>query len=137
MNCQLALKIIIFHRKADIILKLYLAFYLVLCKMKRSMSRALFLFLILISTSCITSLAERRREFEKHLESFVGKKERAVTIEFGQPDEYYNGQAGYAMAGTYMIYKSNFANLVCEIKFKVAEKEDKVLEWDYQGNGCY
>jgi hypothetical protein len=99
--------------------------------------KALFIICIFF-TSCMSSLSERRKKFERYLESFVGKTERAVVIEFGHPDEYLNGQeSDVTKEGTYMIYRDKFANTYCEIRFKISERADKILEWDYQGNGCY
>jgi hypothetical protein len=86
----------------------------------------------------MSSLSERRKKFEQYLGSFVGKTERAVIIEFGHPDEYVNGQeSDVTNEGTYMIYRNKFSDTYCDIKFKISERADKILEWDYQGNGCY
>ena len=100
-------------------------------------------FLILLSCSDATFNTEDRRvNFEKYLESFINGPIGEVLYEFGTPAAYENpsDNKGGIMVD-YMIYKNQYTfagkSYICNIRFKIQRKKNKVLEYDYNGDGCF
>ena len=98
--------------------------------------------LFILLSCCNYNQSDRRIKFEKYLSSFVGQPESAVIYEFGKPDLYDNiPDVTNAIPGTMMIYKLEYdfsaSKYNCLIKFKIGEKSSKIIEWDYNGTGCY
>jgi len=108
-------------------------------------NKYLIILFVLITTSCSESFYNtdsKRVKFEKYLQSFVNNDPKEIIYEFGQPDKYINNEDNdEKAAGTYMVYNLDYsfsgAKYTCKIRFKISQKTQRVIEWDYAGNGCY
>lgn len=106
------------------------------------MKLKIFIFLLsIVLNNCVRNNA--RLEFESGLNYFIGKPSSEVLKIFGKENITFSNK-GITPTGiqlTNMNYEEKYSiagqEYACFLVFHMEQGKDFVIDWDYNGNGCF